>query len=434
MKYICEACVFNEVLKNELRKNAIIGDCTYCDSTNVLTMDSSILTAFAGERLLSSLYSIEEATSFERDMFYQGSDEMAFSEIWEIVQYLEVGDEDFEEEIVEYAISNSHFETDLFVLDDGDHENNSYDAKWSSFIESTTHKHRFFNKEAKEFLDALFNLILDGDKIRDEVITKIDNSTKLYRARIANDKSIREQIVRDPSSQLGAVPVWLAGEQRMTPRGISALYCSLDRDTCFSEVRAITGDRVISGAFKSTKELKLLDLAKIHKLSQLELDPFDEEYSDFVHKSVFIKKLMFLMSKPASKNSPSTYLSTQIIFEYLSVTFGDKLSGLMFDSVQTDGKGKNIVLFPIFSSANSSSLNSQNVQSVSEHYIESGDSKFYFYSVKKNNTEPEVQKRHQENIEFVENSLVLSAIKAVITKTETCEILINIKSDDSGTL
>ena len=70
----------------------------------------------------------------------------------------------------------------------------------------------------------------------------------------------------------------------MTPTGISSLYCALERETCFSEVRAITGDVILSGAFRPTETLQFLDLTKIHTLSQLSIDPFSEHYSDFSNK------------------------------------------------------------------------------------------------------------------------------------------------------
>jgi hypothetical protein len=414
------------VLKSKLLENTTTGDCSYCGAKNKVIMESKVLLEFAGNRLLNSLYSIEDATSYESGMFWEGTDEIPFNEIIYIIQDIKVGHEEFEDEVADYVFSNSSCKTDLFVLDDGFHGNNTYQSKWSDFINSTAYKNRFFNEDAKFFLDALFDLIVDDTNIRNEVLTEIDSSIELYRARIANTETERKDIVSDPSSELGPVPVWLAGEQRMTPTGISAFYCSLDRDTCFSEIRAVTGDLVISGAFRPTYKFALLDLAKIQNLRQFNLDPFEENYSDFSNKTVFIKDLMFLMSKPASKNSSSSYLSTQIIFEYLSVKFGDKLSGLMFNSIQTDGKGKNIAFFPSCSNVKVSSLNSVNVESVSEFYSDMFNSKSYFYSINKKNIKSNKNVSNNSKLEFVEGSLLASKVKGVITKTERIEIEISI--------
>ncbi len=430
MRYICESCIVNVILKQHLLDNTVSNDCTYCEVKSTRVINSAELVAFAGNRLEKSLYSIEDATSFEAGMFWEGSDAISFNEVAYIIQDLEIGPEEFVDELADYVLSISSSEANLFVLNDGDHDNNSYQSKWSSFISSIAHQHRFFNKEAKVFLDSLFDLIIDKSKVRNEVVTTIDRSTKLFRARVANNESTRKKIISDPSAELGPVPRHLAGEQRMTPTGISALYCSLDRRTCFSEIRAVTGDMIFSGSFKPIDELALLDLSKIHKLSQLEIDPFDLHYTDTSNKSVFIKDLMFLMSRPASKSSTPDYLSTQIIFEYLSVKFSDSLSGLMFDSVQTNGKGKNVVFFPLYSKVKQSLLNKENVESISEYRYDLIESDKYTYDIKKIEDDFNVNVINDVKLEFIEGSLLASSVKAVVTETQEFDISINFEKNN----
>lgn len=41
-----------------------------------------------------------------------------------------------------------------------------------------------------------------------------------------------------------------------------------------------------------------------------------------------------------------SYLSTQVVFEYLRLRFGKYVDGLVFPSVQTGEVGTNVVLFP----------------------------------------------------------------------------------------
>lgn len=52
------------------------------------------------------------------------------------------------------------------------------------------------------------------------------------------------------------------------------------------------------------------------------------------------------MSKPKGRNDELSYLSTQVVFEYLRLRFGKQVDGLVFPSVQTGEKGTNLVLFP----------------------------------------------------------------------------------------
>ncbi|WP_318492893.1 RES domain-containing protein [Photobacterium leiognathi] len=428
MKNICIDCIDNSILREHLLEANKQGSCSYCDNYSVAIIESKKLIEFAGNRLLESLYPISEATPYESGMFYEGSDDIPFKEIIYIIQDdLDVGNEDFEDELANYIYDNSTCIDDLFTLDDGEHDNNSYRIKWSTFINSIANKHRFFNKDAKTFLDSLFELILDNGQIRTSVITTLDCTTDLYRARVANSDVIRKQIVSNPASQLGAVPPRLAGEQRMTPTGISSLYCALERETCFSEVRAITGDIVLSGAFRPTEALNFLDLTKIHTLSQLTTDPFSEHYSDFSNKSAFIRSLMFLMSKPASRNQSSDYLSTQVIFEYLSVKFGSKLSGLIFKSVQTGGNGTNVVFFPETSDVLPTELCFEKTESVSEYHSDFGECKFYFYSIEKSESEITSTKKACGKLQFVDGSLVASEVKAVLTKTEDIPIEVSVK-------
>lgn len=81
-------------------------------------------------------------------------------------------------------------------------------------------------------------------------------------------------------------------------------------------MRAITGDLVITGEFTVNHELKLLDLTKLEQLSQGSYHLFDPDFSEKSKKSYFLKRLMFLLSKPASNRQNSSYLETQVIFEF----------------------------------------------------------------------------------------------------------------------
>ena len=132
----------------------------------------------------------------------------------------------------------------------------------------------------------------------------------------------------------------------MTPNGISALYCALERNTCLSEIRCITGDEVVSVAVTPTAQLKLLDLTKLELVESPNLTYFDDGYRDSLHLKTFLKSMVKKMSKPKGRNDELSYLSTQVVFEYLRLQFGPQVDGLVFPSVQTGEIGTNVVLFP----------------------------------------------------------------------------------------
>ncbi|MBF4448658.1 RES domain-containing protein, partial [Vibrio anguillarum] len=179
-----------------------------------------------------------------------------------------------------------------------------------------------------------------------------------------------------------------------------------DRETCFSEVRAITGDLVISGEFTVNRPLKLLDLRKIEELSKKEYHPFESNYLEKSHKSLFLKRLMFLLSKPASKRKNSNYLETQVIFEYFRVNFGSDISGLIFSSVQTGFNGLNVVLFPERSDVNSFTYNKERKIIFKEWHHQEDD--WYTYSEKFSENLP--SQKSEANLSFVHGSLELHYI------------------------
>lgn len=113
-----------------------------------------------------------------------------------------------------------------------------------------------------------------------------------------------------------------------------------------SEIRSITGDNVVSGALTPTTELKLLDLTKLELVEPPKLTIFDVGYRDSLHLKTFIKSMVTKMSKPKGRNDDLSYLSTQVVFEYLRLKFRKQVDGLIFPSVQTGEVGTNVVLFP----------------------------------------------------------------------------------------
>lgn len=131
----------------------------------------------------------------------------------------------------------------------------------------------------------------------------------------------------------------------MSPEGISVFYGALDRSTCISELRPLVGDIVISGEFKAQRELKLLDLNKLVSFNP-NIDIFHEDFIQFSHAAAFFKELVFQMSRPARRVNRNPYLSTQVIFEYLSLSFNQQVDGLMYLSVQQNKSGGCVALFP----------------------------------------------------------------------------------------
>ncbi|WP_434726837.1 RES family NAD+ phosphorylase [Pseudomonas sp. Je.1.5.c] len=306
---------------------------------------------YLGERIKESYRVFEELSELERGMFFHGSDKVPMVEYWQILQDdFEIGVDEFTENAIKHLedelANDEHGNAQLWALDDGSLENNTYEEEWKKFVSDINHGYRYFNDGAREFLDSLFKFTCENGKLKKELITTLDESNPLYRARKTSGFDSWKSFEDAPWTALGPAPAAKAGDQRMTPSGISAMYCALDRETCLSEIRSITGDTVISGAFKPVTSVSLLNLRKLEEMASFEEHPFDIGYARASHAYEFLKRLIFKLSKPRSSSDTLGYLSTQVVFEYLRIKFKDQVSGIIFPSVQTGLKGTNAVIFP----------------------------------------------------------------------------------------
>lgn len=349
---ICSACVTPQTLKDLVNSNGLLGPCRYCNKVGT-TISKSVLFNYIFERVRENVAAEDDLSDFEHDLIYElGSDEINVTS-YDIVlsEWFNLGDEVYFDDLcdavpADFKVNIRGKETH-FYSDDGLLERNFYEVRWDEFINGIKHAHRFFNPNARGFLDDVFKLLVTtGDVLKPEVVRTLDQGAELFRARTAANYEKAKEIADNPASQLGPTPKDRASSQRMTPNGIPALYCALERRTCLSEIRSITGDDVVSVAMTPTTSLKLLDLTKLEQVEPPMLTLLDKGYLDAQHLKTFLKSLVKKMSKPKGRNDELSYLSTQVVFEYLRLRFGQQVDGLVFPSVQTGEKGTNLVLFP----------------------------------------------------------------------------------------
>ncbi|MDB5956065.1 RES family NAD+ phosphorylase [Ramlibacter sp.] len=295
----------------------------------------------------------EDLTDYELGLIYEcGSDHIAVQSIDIVLsEWFGLQDEPYFDNLMahvpEVNLKNENGHERHYFSDAGDLELNIYDHKWERFIAGIRHSHRFFNPNAKDFLDSVFGMLsVEGGELKPEVVRVIGKGQMLYRARTAQTFDAAKKIEDSPHTELGPTPKDKAGSQRMTPAGISALYCAPERETCLSEIRSITGDNVVSGAMTPTTQVKLLDLTKLELVEPPKLTLLDVGFRDSLHLKTFLTSLVKKMSKPKGRNDDLSYLSTQVVFEYLRLQFGKQVDGLVFPSVQTAEVGTNVVLFP----------------------------------------------------------------------------------------
>ncbi|BBP82353.1 hypothetical protein PHLH8_19950 [Pseudomonas sp. Pc102] len=349
---ICVDCIRPAPLKKLVDTHGAEGECKYCGRLGH-AIESKQLFNYVYERVAENVASKDDLSHYELGLLYHcGSDFVAVSTIDIVLaEWFELGNEPYFEDLCgavppEFKVDDAGDETH-FYSDDGTLEQNIYEDRWKKFIEDVHYKHRYFNVGADQFLHSVFSvLVSDGNQPKPEVVRTIAHGEVLYRARHAQNQKQAEEIIGNPAGQFGPTPKHLAGSQRMTPSGISALYCALERETCLSEIRSITGDHVVSVALTPIGELRLLDLTALDRLEPPALTLLDEGFRESLHQKVFLGSLVKKMSRPKVRNNELSYLSTQVVFEYLRLHFGKYVDGLVFPSVQTGEAGTNVVIFP----------------------------------------------------------------------------------------
>lgn len=349
---ICLDCVTPEPLKMLVAQHGRPDNCQYCNKVGT-AVETKFLFEYIYERVEENIAAEDDLSGFEHVMLYEcGAHDVAVQTIdIVLMEWFNLGDEPYFDDLYdgvpsEFKVNHRGQETH-FYSDDGLLERNFYEDRWAKFIEDIRHVHRFFNPTARDFLDSVFSFLsVDRHELKPDFLRVIGRGEELFRARNAGGYKKAKEIIESPATQFGPTPKDRASSQRMTPNGISALYCALERETCLSEIRSITGDNVVSVALTPTTQLQLLDLTKLKQVEPPKLTLLDKGYLDALHLKTFINSLVNKMSKPKGRNDELSYLSTQVVFEYLRLRFGSQVDGLVFPSVQTGDIGTNVVLFP----------------------------------------------------------------------------------------
>lgn len=190
-----------------------------------------------------------------------------------------------------------------------------------------------------EFRYMISSQLGDDFSIYDQAIGAhvkiIKKGTILYRSRI-NEKG---DITPFPKDKMGAPPKEYATAGRANPQGLPYLYLSDKPETTFYEVRALYLDYISTGAFKSERDLKIIDFTETKS-------PFTFMADSSVDKGIIgelrIKAISDDLSRPMRRyDSIVDYVPTQFICEYIKYTA--KADGIAFKSSLCDGV--NYVIF-----------------------------------------------------------------------------------------
>lgn len=220
---------------------------------------------------------------------------------------------------------------------------------WEAFCSEIRSRARFFSTYAEDALRRLFGDLSTLKTIDDQpVIRKIapDNKDRfIWRARTAQSTRELKAILGAPVSEIGPPTSRLAKGGRMNAPGIPVFYGALDEDTCVAEARAPVGSHVVVAKFEVLRPLRLLDFDSLTKI-YVKGSHFDPDYSVRLGRASFLERLVREISRPIMPGDEAfEYLVTQAVAEYLAHKVKPQLDGIIFRSSQTDGTGRNVVLF-----------------------------------------------------------------------------------------
>lgn len=177
------------------------------------------------------------------------------------------------------------------------------ESTWECFVKSIKNQNRFHSNHINlELLEEVFrsqNMQLFIPK----------GTPGFYRARINEGKVLKKR-------EMGPPPCKLATAGRANSQGIQCLYLAGDVITTLHEIRARDLDCVSVAEFVAKKDLKIVDLSNVDKISPFSSGTF--EYEWFAINMKILKKIGNEMAKPLRRqDSDIDYLPTQYIADYV---------------------------------------------------------------------------------------------------------------------
>jgi len=220
---------------------------------------------------------------------------------------------------------------------------------WEEFRREVRSRSRFFTARAEEMLRYIFGDLNSLEAISDvPVVREINPGCRdafVWRARTAFSDDELRRILGSPSDQLNAPPSSAAKSGRMNAQGISVFYGAMDRDTCVAEVRAPVGAHVVVGRFEVVRPVRLLDLDRLSN-AYAGGSCFEPSLPERQGRAAFFRHLVREISGPVMPQDEALeYIATQTVAEYLAHKVIPRIDGVIFQSPQTGGEGRNVVLF-----------------------------------------------------------------------------------------
>lgn len=197
---------------------------------------------------------------------------------------------------------------------------------WNDFVEAIKRKNRFHIDYINT--DMLFTFLRCARKAY-----KV--GTVFYRARICpTDKGYMKK-------EMGVPPAERVKAGRVNPEGISILYLADSKDTTLYETRAGVYDYVTVGKFRLQKNIEVINLADIDKISPFIGIDYGFDFAQYATNIEHLQMIGQEIAKPLRNDNTLDYLPTQYISDYIKSKGYD---GIEYISTMCE-KGVNLAVF-----------------------------------------------------------------------------------------
>jgi len=345
----CVNCFVDKKLVCHIEENGEDEDCEFCKAENVKTMDAAEL-ADVFEQLLN-LYEPAEAGAHyipeddEGDFGYDGislaeqieNDWSVFSDELEMKVRNEILDEILYGNMRPKDRLGSTSSSDWWAYKKDSFYERHYEKIWTSFAYHLRRTRRFLLKDDE--LEPISNPMKWLPNLLQHVSKDITTQDVFYRARIGGIREPFGKLKPFPADKMTPPDAENASRGRANPAGIAYLYVADKEKTAVLEVQPFLKEQVTIAKLSPQKNLRVVDLTKIHKVSS---PFFQEDLEDILYRNALLNTLNFELARPVKPSDNEVeYVPTQYLAEAILNCGYD---GIRYRSSMS-GDGTNFVFF-----------------------------------------------------------------------------------------
>ena len=308
--FCCSNCFADAEIKAIINGNKKTGDCDFCGKHNVPVYEIGKDTTIA--ELLDGLLDIYSPVSELPDGFPRGQTDLIKNILYINWNIFSVKPDVIYRLITKICSSRYEDQPELFDSPVGIKQSQDRDYLeensilknncWSDFVEGIKRKNRFHSDYINT--ERLFTFL------RCAVKTHRKGET-LYRSRICHDEKGYRR------TEMGPPPDDKARGGRVNPVGISILYLADEKETTLYEIRAGVYDYVTVGSFKLLKDIEVINLANIDRISPFIGIDYGFDLTQYAVNIEHLKMIAQEIAKPLRNDNVLDYLPTQYISDFI---------------------------------------------------------------------------------------------------------------------